>query len=254
MGSRSNSRRSRGTKRGLASFVSFVVLFALALGQGSSLIALADDASRAPLFRRHSRPPAADESSGDSVASSDDRVASAPRTAPKRQPAEHRSSGRTGVLAAPRAPGGSMAETSASTSSRPVPSRTTTTTGVGRPVGTTTGRSARRRRGGVARGRRLRVRRPRGVLHAGRGRQRARTELRARSTSTMPSAPRRPASRGSASTTSSASASTPATPATSASITTRRTSSPSSPRTVRRQRRRIDRAPFGSRSRRRRDS
>ena len=42
MGSRS-SRRSRGTKRGLASFVSFVVLFALALGQGSSLIAWADD-------------------------------------------------------------------------------------------------------------------------------------------------------------------------------------------------------------------
>ena len=44
MGTRSKSRRSRGTKQGLASFVSFVVLFALALGQGSSLIALADDA------------------------------------------------------------------------------------------------------------------------------------------------------------------------------------------------------------------
>jgi uncharacterized repeat protein (TIGR01451 family) len=43
MGTRS-SRRHRGTRRGLASFVSFVVLFALALGQGSSLIAWADDA------------------------------------------------------------------------------------------------------------------------------------------------------------------------------------------------------------------
>ncbi len=43
MGSRSNSRRRRGTKRGLASFVSFVVLFALALGQGSTLVALAED-------------------------------------------------------------------------------------------------------------------------------------------------------------------------------------------------------------------
>ena len=82
MGSRSNSRRSRGTKRGLASFVSFVVLFALALGQGSSLIALADDARSTAL--PSAQPTAsADESSGDSVASSDDRVASAPRTAPK---------------------------------------------------------------------------------------------------------------------------------------------------------------------------
>jgi uncharacterized repeat protein (TIGR01451 family) len=44
MGSRSNSRRRRGSKRALASFVSFVVLFALALGQGSSMIAWADDA------------------------------------------------------------------------------------------------------------------------------------------------------------------------------------------------------------------
>ena len=44
MESRSNSRRRRGSKRALASFVSFVVLFALALGQGSSMIAWADDA------------------------------------------------------------------------------------------------------------------------------------------------------------------------------------------------------------------
>ena len=44
MGTRSNSRQGRRrTKRGLASVVSFVLLFAFALGQ-SSLSALADDA------------------------------------------------------------------------------------------------------------------------------------------------------------------------------------------------------------------
>jgi uncharacterized repeat protein (TIGR01451 family) len=49
MGTRTNSRRSRRrTKRGLASFVSFVLLFAFALGQ-SSLSALAEDASTDPV-------------------------------------------------------------------------------------------------------------------------------------------------------------------------------------------------------------
>ena len=49
MGTRANSRQSRrATKRGLASFVSFFLLFAFALGQ-SSLSALADDASTEPV-------------------------------------------------------------------------------------------------------------------------------------------------------------------------------------------------------------
>ena len=38
----STDRRSRRSKRGLASFVSFLLLFAFALGQGSSMFALAD--------------------------------------------------------------------------------------------------------------------------------------------------------------------------------------------------------------------
>lgn len=49
MGTRTNSRHGRRrTKRGLASFVSFVLLFAFALGQ-SSLSALADDAGTDPV-------------------------------------------------------------------------------------------------------------------------------------------------------------------------------------------------------------
>jgi uncharacterized repeat protein (TIGR01451 family) len=49
MGTRTNPRQSRRrTKRGLASFVSFVLLFAFALGQ-SSLSALADDAGTDPV-------------------------------------------------------------------------------------------------------------------------------------------------------------------------------------------------------------
>src|SRR5215207_7264811 len=49
MGTSTNSRHSRrATKRGLASFVSFVLLFAFALGQ-SSLSALADDAGTDPV-------------------------------------------------------------------------------------------------------------------------------------------------------------------------------------------------------------
>ena len=49
MGTRSNLRHGRrATKRGLASFVSFLLLFAFALGQ-SSLSALADDAGTDPV-------------------------------------------------------------------------------------------------------------------------------------------------------------------------------------------------------------
>jgi uncharacterized repeat protein (TIGR01451 family) len=45
MGTKTNLQRGRAKRRGLATFVAFVMLFAFALGQGSSLIALADDAS-----------------------------------------------------------------------------------------------------------------------------------------------------------------------------------------------------------------
>jgi uncharacterized repeat protein (TIGR01451 family) len=49
MGTKTNSRRRhRASRRGLASFVSFLLLFAFALGQSGSLIALADDAGTAP--------------------------------------------------------------------------------------------------------------------------------------------------------------------------------------------------------------
>ncbi|MET0909728.1 MAG: hypothetical protein ABWZ99_09675, partial [Ilumatobacteraceae bacterium] len=48
MGTRNSRLRRRATKRGLASFVSFLLLFAFALGQ-SSLSALADDASTDPV-------------------------------------------------------------------------------------------------------------------------------------------------------------------------------------------------------------
>jgi uncharacterized repeat protein (TIGR01451 family) len=49
MGIKTNSRRSRrASKRGLASFVSFLLLFAFALGQSGSLIALANDSGTAP--------------------------------------------------------------------------------------------------------------------------------------------------------------------------------------------------------------
>ena len=50
MGTKTNSRRShRASRRGLASFVSFLLLFAFALGQSGSLIALADDAGTDPV-------------------------------------------------------------------------------------------------------------------------------------------------------------------------------------------------------------
>ena len=131
MGTRSNSRRSRGSKRGLASFVSFVVLFALALGQGSSLTAFADDASRStalpsaqPTAKLRPRRPVVTLG-----ASSDGGTASTSRTAPKTSQLKTASSGRTGVLAAPPVAAGSTAVTSALTSSRQDHSPTTTRRG-----------------------------------------------------------------------------------------------------------------------------
>ena len=62
MGTKTNSRRShRASRRGLASFVSFLLLFAFALGQSGSLIALADDAGTDPV--------ATEDISADSVSS-----------------------------------------------------------------------------------------------------------------------------------------------------------------------------------------
>ena len=104
MGSRSNSRRSRGTKRGLASFVSFVVLFALALGQGSSLVAIAGGTSRdtnLPSAQPAAEAPSTDQLSGDT----DGGAASASRTAPKASQLKAASAGRAGALAAPGGPG-----------------------------------------------------------------------------------------------------------------------------------------------------
>jgi uncharacterized repeat protein (TIGR01451 family) len=49
MGTKTNPRRNhRASRRGLASFVSFLLLFAFALGQSGSLIALANDSGTAP--------------------------------------------------------------------------------------------------------------------------------------------------------------------------------------------------------------
>jgi uncharacterized repeat protein (TIGR01451 family) len=64
MGTKTDPRRSRGQRRGLATFVSFLLLFAFALGQ-SSISALADDGSTDPVASEEAAPdgsrlPAAD--------------------------------------------------------------------------------------------------------------------------------------------------------------------------------------------------
>jgi uncharacterized repeat protein (TIGR01451 family) len=106
MGPRINSWRSRSSRRGLASVVSFLLLFAFALGQGSSLFALADGASTDPVTTEDvvsdglstdgalpaeeapaeeapaEEAPAVEEDSGDSEASATS-TAPARRTAPK---------------------------------------------------------------------------------------------------------------------------------------------------------------------------
>ncbi|HWL90845.1 MAG TPA: hypothetical protein VNP90_05725, partial [Actinomycetota bacterium] len=99
----STDRRSRRSKRGLASFVSFLLLFAFALGQGSSLFAFADTdpvatedvaadgtlpAAEAPAEEAPAEEapaeeaPAEEEGSGDAVDSTES-AAPARRSAPK---------------------------------------------------------------------------------------------------------------------------------------------------------------------------
>jgi uncharacterized repeat protein (TIGR01451 family) len=123
MGTKTNSRRShRGSKRGLASFVSFLLLFAFALGQ-SSLIAFANDSGTAPaatddagsdgsVSRISTLPVAqapaeessgADVSSGDSEASSGGGAASTSRTASPARTLDIASANKPAALAAPAA-------------------------------------------------------------------------------------------------------------------------------------------------------
>jgi uncharacterized repeat protein (TIGR01451 family) len=124
MGTKTNSRRSsRASKRGLASFVSFLLLFAFALGQ-SSLIALANDSGTAPaatddagsdgsVSRLSTLPvaqaPAAeasgtDASGGDSAASSSGGAASTSRTTSPTRTLDISSANKPAALAAPAAP------------------------------------------------------------------------------------------------------------------------------------------------------
>ena len=149
MGTKTNSRRShRASKRGLASFVSFLLLFAFALGQSGSLIALANDSGTAPaatddagsdgsVSRISTLPVAqapAEETSGAEASSGDSvpRRAAEPlrRLDPRPPPARSTSrvpTGRPPSRLPPLLPPVVWtAATSASTSSRPAPSRTTT--------------------------------------------------------------------------------------------------------------------------------
>jgi uncharacterized repeat protein (TIGR01451 family) len=64
MGSNTDPRRGRARNRGLASFVSFLLLFAFALGQGSSLMALAEGAGTDPVATEDV---ASDGASGDAA-------------------------------------------------------------------------------------------------------------------------------------------------------------------------------------------
>ena len=187
MGTKTNSRRShRASKRGLASFVSFLLLFAFALGQSGSLIALANDSGTAPaatddagsdgsVSRISTLPVAqapAEETSGAEV-SSGDRASSGGGAASTSRPASptphapRRTTNRPAALARSRGALrrlASTAATSASTSSRPARSRTTTPPGLGTQPALRVQRPhdrQERRRRRVARERRLRVRRPR---------------------------------------------------------------------------------------------
>ena len=56
MGTKTDPRRTRAQRRGLASFVSFLLLFAFALGQ-SSISALADDGGTSPVAGEDAAPP-----------------------------------------------------------------------------------------------------------------------------------------------------------------------------------------------------
>jgi uncharacterized repeat protein (TIGR01451 family) len=125
MGTKTNSRRShRASRRGLASFVSFLLLFAFALGQSGSLIAFASDSGTAPaatddagsdgsVSRLSTLPvaqaPAAeasgtDASSGDSAASSSGGAATTSRTTSSTRSLHITRANRPAALAAPAAP------------------------------------------------------------------------------------------------------------------------------------------------------
>jgi uncharacterized repeat protein (TIGR01451 family) len=131
MGTRTNGRRSRrARRRGLASFVSFVLLFAFALGQGSSWIALADDAGTDPPATEDATTdgvlgdatlpgaeasaeeapaeeapaeaaPAAEEVGGDSEGSPDGGAASASRSTPRTSRLSTARADRDAAIAAP---------------------------------------------------------------------------------------------------------------------------------------------------------
>jgi uncharacterized repeat protein (TIGR01451 family) len=125
MGTKTNSRRShRASKRGLASFVSFLLLFAFALGQSGSLIALANDSGTAPaatddagsdgsVSRISTLPVAqapseeasgAEVGSGDSGASSGGGAASTSRTTSPTRTLHIARANRPAALARPAAP------------------------------------------------------------------------------------------------------------------------------------------------------
>ena len=149
MGTRSKHRHSRGTTRGLASFVSFVVLFALALGQGSSLIALADDAERSTALPSAQPTATRLQPPTDAVVTlkRPRRMAGMRRRlGPRPRVSQRKTASCRPHRCARCSPGGpgSTAETSTSTSSPPVPSPTTTTRESAAPTSdTTTARSAR---------------------------------------------------------------------------------------------------------------
>jgi uncharacterized repeat protein (TIGR01451 family) len=95
MGTKTSSGRRRAERRGVAAFVSFLLLFAFALGQGSSLTAFAVDESQAPVApaddgsagtstETAADAPAADASTADgsTTDAAADPVASDPATAP----------------------------------------------------------------------------------------------------------------------------------------------------------------------------
>ncbi len=76
MGTETNQRRNRATRRGFVSFVAFMLLFVFAFGQGSSLIAFANDTIDASRFS------AASEEGTGSEAAVDDQAAPEEDAAP----------------------------------------------------------------------------------------------------------------------------------------------------------------------------
>ena len=116
MGTKTNSRRShRASRRGLASFVSFLLLFAFALGQSGSLIALADDAATDPV--------ATEDISADSVSS--DSALPAEEAPAQEAPAEEAPAEEAPAVEEGSADSGTTAGGGAASTSRPA-SRTRT--------------------------------------------------------------------------------------------------------------------------------